>query len=505
MENENKKIICSQCGASLKENAKFCPKCGKAVLEKELKNGTLNFSECDTKHVKDSIGSSECDAEVDDDESMVVEVNENVKEQQPPQKNIVDSRKLKEGLKNSKKIATELLFEDDPNDNEEVKKKKHKKEIRGIIIGLIVLVAISWIGNNLDIFSNSEVDNAVFQRFETYSPITYSEVSYVDAFSLYFDNIKWKTLKTDDGVDVVEFNGTCFINNQLANVCMQFSLDNGSCQVSYIDVDGEPGDLFDISKIIKAVFANAYQEKELSLYNSNYDYSDLSDSENVTMADTYIADEALEESTTEANTLDRIDEEQGSPYLVMKDTFLWEDMNQKITVCKLAQGEELMITDYCGDGWLYGIYGDLSGFIPEEDIEILDDYTMYSMEDIEVGVSEKVEKALSGRYEVYFGGDGGAVLEITYLSDEDIYAVNFSGSMLDYAGETIGYLVAYSDGSDGIWEFYEDSAYEAGNYTPSMSLEYDGADSIVVTSLDGQTFGGANFPGFEGIYMRTEE
>ncbi|MCD8000707.1 MAG: zinc ribbon domain-containing protein [Clostridiales bacterium] len=411
-------------------------------------------------------------------------------------------------------------FEDHGNEKEMEKAKvfsqedflqknkwKNKKTILigGIIVGLTALATICWIGNNLDIFNNSTVENEVFQRFEIYSPIAYSEVSYVDAFSLYFDNIKWETIKTDDGIDVVEFNGTCYINGQLANVCMQFSLDNeGSCEVSYIDIDGEPGNLSDVSKIITAVFENAYQEKGLSLYNSNYDYSDPSDSENVTMVDTYISDEALEELTAEAYTPDMIDEE-GSFYLVIKDTFLWEDMNQKTTVCKLAQGEELMITDSCGDGWLYGIYGNFSGFIREEDIEILDDYTMNSAEAIETGVSENVEKALSGRYEVYFGGDGGAVLEITYLSDEDIYAVNFSGSMLDYAGEAMGFLVAYSDGSDGIWEFYEDSAYEAGNYTPSMSLKYDGTDSIEVTSLDGQTFGGMNFPGFEGSYTRIEE
>lgn len=506
MENKKKKSICSQCGAPLKENAKFCPKCGKTVYEKELKSDTLNSSECGAMPDEDSIGGTEGDTKVDDGDALVGEVNGNIKEQQSSQKdfstkNILESGKLKEGLKNSKKIAAELLFEDNPNDNTEVKKKKHKKEIRGIIIGLIALAAISWIGSNLDIFNNSAVDNTVFQRFETYSPITYSEVSYVDAFSLYFDNIKWKTIKTEDGTDVVEFNGTCYINSQLANVCMQFSLDDGgSCQVSYIDIDGEPGNLFDISKIIRAVFENAYQERGLS---SN-DYSDPLDSENVTMADTYISDEALEESTAETNTLDKIDEEQGSSFLVIKDTFLWEDMNQKTTVCKLARGEELMVTDYCGDGWLYGIYGNLSGFILEEDIEKFDDYAMNSTEEIDIGVSKEVEKTLNGRYEVYFGGDGGAVLEITYRSDEDIYVASFSGNMLDYAGETLGYLIAYSDGSDGIWEFYEDSAYESGNYTPSMSLKYDGADSIVVTSLDGQTFGGMNFPGFEGIYTRTE-
>jgi hypothetical protein len=115
------------------------------------------------------------------------------------------------------------------------------------------------------------------------------------------------------------------------------------------------------------------------------------------------------------------------------------------------------------------------------------------------------EKSITGVYTLELGNEGGAELEITYSSGDDSFLVYFSGSYGDQAGETKGYLVAHTDGTDGIWEYYEYSAYEAGNYIPSMQLEYDAADTITVTSLDGQSFGGMDFPGFGGTYVRTAE
>lgn len=113
------------------------------------------------------------------------------------------------------------------------------------------------------------------------------------------------------------------------------------------------------------------------------------------------------------------------------------------------------------------------------------------------GKSVFAEKALSGKYEVSFGSEGGAELEIVYSSGDDIYTVEFYGSYLDYAGGTCGFLAAYAD---NVWDYYED-----GGYSASMRLSYDGFDTIIVTSLDGVTFGGMEFPGFSGTYSRTAE
>lgn len=86
-----------------------------------------------------------------------------------------------------------------------------------------------------------------------------------------------------------------------------------------------------------------------------------------------------------------------------------------------------------------------------------------------------------------------------------MYSAVFNGSLGADAAGAEGFLSAYTDGTDNIWEYYDNSEFDSGNYNPSFRLEYDGADSIAVTSLDGQTFGGMRFPGFEGTYIRTAE
>lgn len=114
--------------------------------------------------------------------------------------------------------------------------------------------------------------------------------------------------------------------------------------------------------------------------------------------------------------------------------------------------------------------------------------------------TEVEEKTLSGIYQRKFASGGGLELEIVYSLGNDVYTVSFVGSYYDYAGETEGYLAARTDGRDGVWNYYENGSQE-----PSFQLIYDGRDEIVVRSMDGKTFGGRAFPGFEGAYHRVEE
>lgn len=123
----------------------------------------------------------------------------------------------------------------------------------------------------------------------------------------------------------------------------------------------------------------------------------------------------------------------------------------------------------------------------------------------ETTLSVQQDKSLCGTYELSFGSDGSAELEITYSPEEDLYAAVFNGSIGADAGGTEGFLSAYTDGTDNIWEYCDNNEFDSGNSSPSFRLEYDGTNSIAVTSLDCQTFGGMQFPGFEGIYLRTAE
>ena len=112
------------------------------------------------------------------------------------------------------------------------------------------------------------------------------------------------------------------------------------------------------------------------------------------------------------------------------------------------------------------------------------------------------DDSLLGTYSfTYADGQGGAELEI-WLSSEQadaIFDVTFSGSYDAYAGETEGYIVPYTDGSDGLWEYYDNSGFYAGSYNPSMLLSINQtAHTIIPPSLDGDNFGGMYFPGFDG-------
>lgn len=138
---------------------------------------------------------------------------------------------------------------------------------------------------------------------------------------------------------------------------------------------------------------------------------------------------------------------------------------------------------------------------PSEEVEPSDDIAQLITHAEETAFQQ--EKNLCGAYELFFGADGGAVFEVTYSSDEDLYYASFSGSMGLDAGSTEGFLSAFTDGTDNIWEYYDNVEFESGNYNPSFRLQCDGMDTIIVTSLDGQTFGGMRFPGFEGAYVRT--
>lgn len=139
--------------------------------------------------------------------------------------------------------------------------------------------------------------------------------------------------------------------------------------------------------------------------------------------------------------------------------------------------------------------GSIAEVIPATDPESQD----------EIQPPTQQSKSLCGTYEIFFESDGGAELEIIYSPEEDMYSAFFSGSMGADAGSTEGFLSAYTDGTDNIWEYYDNGEFDAGNYAPSLRLEYNEADLIVVTSLDGQTFGGMQFPGFSGVYTRTAE
>jgi hypothetical protein len=115
--------------------------------------------------------------------------------------------------------------------------------------------------------------------------------------------------------------------------------------------------------------------------------------------------------------------------------------------------------------------------------------------------SSNTTKNITGKYVADFDGVGGAELEIIYESEDDNFYALLNGNYGTDIGETEGYI--FFDDSDGSW-YYQDAGYMYGGDF-SYQLQYDGEDTIVITSLNGATYGGIQFPGFSGTYVRTEE
>ncbi len=120
--------------------------------------------------------------------------------------------------------------------------------------------------------------------------------------------------------------------------------------------------------------------------------------------------------------------------------------------------------------------------------------------------AEMEDKSLIGTYEIDFGDSGGVELIVTPSNDafEGRYFAFFSGSLGMYAGYSEGFIVATTDGTDGLYDYYDNNKYETTG-EPSLQLQFDGGDELVITSLDKDTFGGLGFPGFSGTYDRKAE
>lgn len=90
-------------------------------------------------------------------------------------------------------------------------------------------------------------------------------------------------------------------------------------------------------------------------------------------------------------------------------------------------------------------------------------------------------------------GEGGITAEIGYYSDSGEDYISLSGSYLDSYGEFTGTITHLSDGT----------MLASSEYEESVRFEYNGKDRIEILSADNT--GGMNFPGFEGVYQKTED
>ena len=90
-------------------------------------------------------------------------------------------------------------------------------------------------------------------------------------------------------------------------------------------------------------------------------------------------------------------------------------------------------------------------------------------------------------------GEGGITAEIGYYTDSGEDYLSLSGSYMDSHGEFSGTITHLDNGT----------MLASSEFEESVRFEYNGKDQIEILSADNT--GGMDFPGFEGVYQKTED
>lgn len=132
-------------------------------------------------------------------------------------------------------------------------KKKNKTLIAviGVIVVLIVGVALASMAGE-----SEEVTRVKEGHFIDYS----EDEGYTDigtAFENYFSDTSWESFTSEDGMEIVEFNGTCMYYDKETNCSIQFELyDDGGFSIYAMEFNGVPQNTL----MIDAVVENAMEE-----------------------------------------------------------------------------------------------------------------------------------------------------------------------------------------------------------------------------------------------------
>lgn len=135
-------------------------------------------------------------------------------------------------------------------ENENKKKKgvkfkdlpKKQKIIRIIIACVCFLVAgILIIAGAVGGTSRtSDEDSLYIDYVKTGSFESFPDITIEDAFNEFFSDPEWKSFTSEDGLNIVEFNGGCILGDEEANCCIQFNVfEDGSFETYYADLGGE--------------------------------------------------------------------------------------------------------------------------------------------------------------------------------------------------------------------------------------------------------------------------
>lgn len=142
-------------------------------------------------------------------------------------------------------VAVECTIQNEGKKKKRVKFKdlpKKQKITRIIIASVCFLVAaILIIGGAVGGASRApEEENVYIDYVKTGSLDAFPDVIIEDAFNEFFSEPQWKSFTSEDGLNIVEFNGGCTYNGEDANCCIQFNVfDDGTFETYYADLGGE--------------------------------------------------------------------------------------------------------------------------------------------------------------------------------------------------------------------------------------------------------------------------
>jgi hypothetical protein len=147
--------------------------------------------------------------------------------------------------------------------------RKKGKERLGILGSAIATILLGMLlsGN----FSN--VGKEYMQMVKTGSPNGYEKISYEDAFGMVFKDMKWEYIGENDNNPIVQFNGDLKSANRVT-VCIQFAIDIDTKTFSmvYMDINGQPTTLLEMSNEVNDILNYAYQQKGYATQQSYNSY-----------------------------------------------------------------------------------------------------------------------------------------------------------------------------------------------------------------------------------------
>lgn len=198
---------CNRCGSEVEDNSKFCRVCGQNLQDKNIDDLQINQE-------KDNLNKQT--------------------EQKYKQKNI----------------------DIDNNINTQKDNKSTFKIVVGvfaviIVIAFIFTIIVSSRGTSKEVETVKNGNFIDYPEYEGYTTIG-------SAFENYFDDTKWRYFVSDDGLDIVEFEGVFLYCDKETNCCLQFELyDDNHFETYALEFNGVPQSNIMMNALIDEVMTDA--------------------------------------------------------------------------------------------------------------------------------------------------------------------------------------------------------------------------------------------------------